>query len=146
MVHTYVVTECSVSYFCTQSSAMVVQATFLFLLLILHRILFTNVWFNLSFEPFEKREFTAVKISCVRLPSRNSLNFLEFMRGYWSERTVFIFCFVFNAYGAVFAQVPYILSSRFCRVKRSNHILHLLNSYVTQVFMHIFNKFYTEIF
>jgi len=55
------VTECSVMlYLSTHSLAIVVQAFFSVDSLILHLILLTIVWFNLSFRPFEKGVFKAV--------------------------------------------------------------------------------------
>ena len=50
--------------------------------LIPHLILFTKVWFSLSFKPLENGEFIAVKIIGIFFSFRKFLNSLELIPGY----------------------------------------------------------------
>jgi len=66
--------------------------SYFFPLLILHIILFTKVWFNLSFNPFDSRQSTDVNINVIFIVRIYSLTSLELISVYWSAETIFIWC------------------------------------------------------
>ena len=77
-------------YSSTLSFAIFVQFFFFLSELILHRILFTSVWFTLSFNPFEDGQSVEVKISLMSFFLAYSWISLDVSTGYRSARIILI--------------------------------------------------------
>lgn len=73
------------------------RSIFRVFIMILQRILFTKVWFNLSFNPLKKGQSTAVNMRLIFSFCKNSLNFGEVIRPNWTAKSIPI-CALFSVF------------------------------------------------